>query len=297
VSQATLLAAPRLAAPSLGGLVCVPRARACASCVCRSRALALPPRLCLCLPPPACDSFRLPVSVYQSPPVTFGWSPPARARPGVEHEHGRGAADARGPQERRLRHRLQQPLRRQDPHRHAAPRALRRGRACGRAGTHTDRQARAATRGLRSQRHARRGGARARPPPRLRREPPRASARTLAPRPQRDTVARPRHAAPPPGSFDKTAKLWDATTGELLHTLRGHATEIVCLAFDPHGVIAATGSMDSTAKVGDGRAPSRGLRRAEPRGRAAAAASEAAALQWMSIRVWSWGGGRVRLFS
>ncbi len=35
------------------------------------------------------------------------------------------------------------------------------------------------------------------------------------------------------GSFDKTCKLWDANTGELLHTLRGHATEIVCLSFNP----------------------------------------------------------------
>ena len=42
------------------------------------------------------------------------------------------------------------------------------------------------------------------------------------------------------GSFDKTAKLWDSETGQLLHTLRGHTTEIVCLAFDPHGAVVAT---------------------------------------------------------
>merc|ERR1712060_622486 len=53
------------------------------------------------------------------------------------------------------------------------------------------------------------------------------------------------------GSFDKTAKLWNSETGELLHTLRGHATEIVCPAFDPTGRIVATGSMDSTAKLWD----------------------------------------------
>lgn len=53
------------------------------------------------------------------------------------------------------------------------------------------------------------------------------------------------------GSFDKTAKLWNSETGELLHTLRGHATEIVCLSFDPHGLVVATGSMDSTAKLWD----------------------------------------------
>jgi WD40 repeat protein len=51
------------------------------------------------------------------------------------------------------------------------------------------------------------------------------------------------------GSFDKTAKIWDSSTGELLHTLRGHSTEIVCLSFDPTGQLVATGSMDSTAKL------------------------------------------------
>ena len=53
------------------------------------------------------------------------------------------------------------------------------------------------------------------------------------------------------GSFDKTAKLWSAETGELLHTLKGHSTEIVCLSFDPHGQVVATGSMHSTAKLWD----------------------------------------------
>ncbi len=37
------------------------------------------------------------------------------------------------------------------------------------------------------------------------------------------------------GSFDKTAKLWDATTGACHHTYKGHAMEIVCIAFDPAG--------------------------------------------------------------
>ena len=32
---------------------------------------------------------------------------------------------------------------------------------------------------------------------------------------------------------------------------RRHTTEIVCLSFDPSGQIAATGSMDSTAKLWD----------------------------------------------
>ncbi len=51
------------------------------------------------------------------------------------------------------------------------------------------------------------------------------------------------------GSFDKTAKLWDAYTGQLYYTLRGHETEIVCLSFNPQSTLIATGSMDNTAKV------------------------------------------------
>ncbi len=46
-------------------------------------------------------------------------------------------------------------------------------------------------------------------------------------------------------------QLWNAETGQLYHTFRGHATEIVCLSFDPHGTVVATGSMDNTAKLWD----------------------------------------------
>lgn len=53
------------------------------------------------------------------------------------------------------------------------------------------------------------------------------------------------------GSFDRTAKIWDAEQGQLMHTLKGHKMEIVSLAFDPHGVLVATGSMDHTAKLWD----------------------------------------------
>lgn len=53
------------------------------------------------------------------------------------------------------------------------------------------------------------------------------------------------------GSFDRTAKLWDATTGQCLHTLHPRGTEIVCAQFDPHGLMVATGSMDYKATVWD----------------------------------------------
>ena len=46
-------------------------------------------------------------------------------------------------------------------------------------------------------------------------------------------------------------QLWNATNGKPYHTFKGHATEIVCLSFDPHGRVVATGSMDNTAKMWD----------------------------------------------
>ncbi|KAG7265976.1 hypothetical protein CRUP_022681 [Coryphaenoides rupestris] len=80
------------------------------------------------------------------------------------------------------------------------------------------------------------------------------------------------------GSYDRTCRIWDtalgaelhtleghrnvvyaiafnnpygAETGKCLHTFRGHTAEIVCLAFDPQGVLVATGSMDTTARLWD----------------------------------------------
>ena len=50
---------------------------------------------------------------------------------------------------------------------------------------------------------------------------------------------------------DKTCKLWNSETGQLYHTYRGHATEIVCLSFNPQGTVIATGSMDNSARLWD----------------------------------------------
>lgn len=36
-----------------------------------------------------------------------------------------------------------------------------------------------------------------------------------------------------------------------LNTFTGHDKEIVCLTFDPHATLLATGSMDNTAKLWD----------------------------------------------
>lgn len=55
------------------------------------------------------------------------------------------------------------------------------------------------------------------------------------------------------GSFDKSARIWDPITGECLATLLGHRGEVVACQFNAKGDLAATGSMDNTAKLFDVR--------------------------------------------
>jgi len=50
---------------------------------------------------------------------------------------------------------------------------------------------------------------------------------------------------------DKTAKVWDAVTGEELFTLAGHKEAILALAYSPDGTRIATASYDATTKVWD----------------------------------------------
>ena len=44
------------------------------------------------------------------------------------------------------------------------------------------------------------------------------------------------------GSYDKTAKIWDAVTGSEIATLRGHEGTVEAVRFSPDGKILATGS-------------------------------------------------------
>ncbi len=52
-------------------------------------------------------------------------------------------------------------------------------------------------------------------------------------------------------SYDNTAKIWDALTGECLHALEGHTDRVWSAVFSPDGKKVATGSWDKTAKIWD----------------------------------------------
>jgi WD40 repeat protein len=53
------------------------------------------------------------------------------------------------------------------------------------------------------------------------------------------------------GSWDNTAKIWDAATGKEQMTLRGHAGAVWSVAFTPDGKRLATASADETADIWD----------------------------------------------
>jgi hypothetical protein len=55
------------------------------------------------------------------------------------------------------------------------------------------------------------------------------------------------------GSNDQTVKVWDARTGQELHTLKGHTDIVWSVAFSPDGARLASGSWDQTVKVWDVR--------------------------------------------
>ena len=55
------------------------------------------------------------------------------------------------------------------------------------------------------------------------------------------------------GSWDKTAKVWDANTGQELMTLKGHEGGVISASYNPDGQRIVTGNSDKTAKVWDAK--------------------------------------------
>ena len=66
-------------------------------------------------------------------------------------------------------------------------------------------------------------------------------------------VVQPRQARIVTASDDKTAKVWDARTGEPLLELNGHAVRLLSASFSPDGTRIVTASSDKSAKVWDAR--------------------------------------------
>ncbi|NEN96298.1 MAG: hypothetical protein F6K50_12355, partial [Moorea sp. SIO3I7] len=53
------------------------------------------------------------------------------------------------------------------------------------------------------------------------------------------------------GSRDKTVRLWDTETGQLIHTLYGHTDDVTEIAFSPDGKQILSGSRDNTVRLWD----------------------------------------------
>ncbi|KAF2499525.1 F-box/WD repeat-containing protein pof1 [Lophium mytilinum] len=53
------------------------------------------------------------------------------------------------------------------------------------------------------------------------------------------------------GAGDNTARIFDCETGTPVHTLKGHTSWVLTVAWSPEGQILATGSMDNTVRLWD----------------------------------------------
>jgi WD40 repeat protein len=53
------------------------------------------------------------------------------------------------------------------------------------------------------------------------------------------------------GSWDKTVRVWDVTTGEEKAKLEGHSDYVTSVSFSPDGLSIVSGSADKTVRVWD----------------------------------------------
>ena len=53
------------------------------------------------------------------------------------------------------------------------------------------------------------------------------------------------------GSYDKTLRLWDLTTGGCVREFKGHTTDVTSVTLTPDGKHAVSGSCDNTLRLWD----------------------------------------------
>src|SRR5207244_1557571 len=98
------------------------------------------------------------------------------------------------------------------------------------------------------------------------------------------------------GSTDRTARLWDRTTGEVAAVLQGHTRGITAIAFSPTGEWVATGSADRSVRLWNARTGREGAVLSGHAGRTAALAlspdlQTLAAGSYGEVSLWDAGSG------